>query len=348
MSYVVAREIIFLIILSIIAFDVNKMNNDIWKKGMVLVIVIQIITHVLLATGKMKHCNPKHGSKCANNIALSFGLIYLFVGFKFKKWYLVLAGLYISISHLTYINLFNANDDLTIRNEEMMSISVVTLNYKRPDNVIRQITELLKYPSIKEIIIGHGDNEAKMKVLKGLPKSKKIKHVNDNGDLGGAIRFYVARDHVSHDKVLFLDDDVIPSRQLLFDMAREVVSKKLVGPIARECNSSVGSNNKLYYLILSQLLGVELAHDIILTPIMMTTKDVLDRIMVDFEFHRKTLIVNRGNGEDILFNKIFSKVYKMKPSRVDGNYRWLDFKTASYHGSPGFQSQRDKLCAADV
>lgn len=325
------REFIFFIIL-IYSYSIST-------GFLKLVIALQFLTHILLSRKYISSCNPEQGPIWCNNIALFFGMMYIYQGIMTKKYQLIFIGIYIALSHLFFIDLLNKSKKL---NEK---ITVCTLNYKRPYNMVKQLNELIKYDLIDEIIVGHGCPKSKEYVFKNTNYSDKIKHFDDDNKLGGAIRFYIADKYASNEKILFLDDDIIPSLRLIEDMTRSVDDNLLVGPIVRECNKSVGSNNSKLYILLSQILDINLNHDVVLTPTLMTKKEVLSRVLkiIDYKY-KDFLIKTRGNGEDLLFNKVFTSIYNKVSTRVNGKYRWLDYKSHSYQSRDDFQKPRDEIC----
>ncbi len=94
-------------------------------------------------------------------------------------------------------------------------ISVVLLNWKRPDNIKNQILpSLVKYRLINEIIISHGIRETQFDYES---EHCQMVHRNDeenNKIYGLALRFLSAQS-AKNDIVLILDDDLLPPEKTI-------------------------------------------------------------------------------------------------------------------------------------
>lgn len=327
------REIILLTFLFIIYSNAKEeyMKN---------IVFIQIIVHSLLITKILHSCNPVQGPSWCNSFALLFGFIYLYKSIIDKNILLGFVALFIIISHLILIDFFN------IKKVTKKNISIVTLNYMRPHNIIKQINSIQEYDVVKEIIICHGNPENKKIAVDGIvDKYNKIIHLDHDNTLGGAVRYFIASKHCKYEYILFLDDDVIPSYRLLLDLSNQADQHLLVGPIPRQCNKNVGSNSSFIYTLFNQILQINFSsHDILLTPILLIKNNVLQSLMPYIERLKPFYKKHRGNGEDISINKLFTQVYKRKPKLVYGNYTWLDYKSHSYHTKDDFHQVRNQLC----
>lgn len=221
-------------------------------------------------------------------------------------------------------------------------ITVVTLNYKRPHNMIKQINTLLEYENIKQIVVCHGDPNAYRKVVQNVPNNYKIEHTFDDGTIGGAIRFEVAKKYARYDKILFLDDDMLPSESLVNDLGTHCKSCPiLLGNLTRKCNED-GYSSKLSTI--NDIFHADINYDIVLTPIMMTNRYTLIKVFDKFQTYYPLFKETRGNGEDIIFNLCFKKIFNKKPMKLNGNYTKLDTKTHSYSSNPTHLPIRNEIC----
>lgn len=343
------KEAMFLAVLAAIGSVVWSLRHlqPRWLTALLLgVLAVQLVVHVVMTQTDFR-CNPRHGAQWCNALALAFGVVYVgaFLPYVWRDGGVnaralagLLVGIYIIVSHVVYVPI----DNQLTRSEggPRKPITVVTLNYKRPANLVRQLESLSKNPRVAEIIVG--DNSP---TGVDLSDFEKVRVVRGDNSVGGAFRFLIAQ-HATHDHVLFLDDDVVPSAALIEDMAGELLKdpRSVVGPITRNCTAEGYSG--VGYLIGSQLLGLPLPYNTALTPVMMTSKTVLDRVRDDFRRFLPQLRASGGNGEDLLFNHCFRRTFRKNPTRVRGNYRWLDTESHSYRHSPGHQRYRDRLCRA--
>ena len=115
-------------------------------------------------------------------------------------------------------------------------ISVIILSYNRPNNLDKLLPIINKYNLIDEIIVAHGNQDYYKKF--NYSKVRNIKDYKNNSIFGGGRRFF----HTSqckNDIILFLDDDMYPSEDLLqkcYDKLLENYNTNLIiGPIGRNC-----------------------------------------------------------------------------------------------------------------
>ena len=350
----VLKEAAFLAILSAVGSIVWSMRGlqPKWLTMLLVgVLVVQLVVHVVMTTTDFR-CNPRHGARWCNALALVFGLVYMgaFLPYVWRNGVVhtqalvgLLVGIYIIVSHIVYIPIDNKLTR-SVR-DACEPVTVVTLNYKRPQNLVRQLESLSTNPRVAEIIVG--DNSP---TGVDLSNFEKVKVVRGDNSVGGAFRFLIA-EHATHDNVLFLDDDVIPSTTLIEDMIGELLKdpRSVVGPIVRNCTPG-GYSGAGYsgagYILGSELLGLPLPYNTTLTPVMMTSKTVLDQVRDDFQRFLPQLRSSKGNGEDLIFNHCFRQRFHKTPTRVRGSYRSLDTESHSYRHAPGHMRHRDQLCRA--
>ena len=191
-------------------------------------------------------------------------------------------------------------------------ISVVILNWKRPDNIKNDILpKITNYNLVSEVIISHGNSETYFQT----PDIKMVKHYKDenlNSNLGVALRF-LRSCNAKNECILILDDDRLPSEEYVNKMYELFQKDKnvIIGSVERYVSPSIGySNNKK---------NVENENKIVLTQILMTNKkmckDFINKKdkMNDLALKAKPV----WNGEDILFNLIYIKNYNKKPIHLE-------------------------------
>lgn len=208
-------------------------------------------------------------------------------------------------------------------------ISVVMCNHARPYNLEKIIPILQTYRNIDEIIVTHSTPNT-FKKFKGC-----INLTNFNEKYGAAERFFAA-EKAKNRYILFLDDDHLPSENLIRGLLHAVKKDPLCiyGPYKRQCN------NTGYHMDLTDSED----YNIILTCILMTSREVLNNYLENFHKYSDFLEKTKGNGEDITFNMEFVNGFNKYPEFIEGRYQTLDTKTQSYSGKPTHLTQRNDLC----
>jgi hypothetical protein len=191
-------------------------------------------------------------------------------------------------------------------------ITIVILNYKRPDNIIKNIIpQVSTYELVNEIIISHGN----ISTYFSTPEYTNIKHFYDsdkNEKSGVSLRFERAIES-SNDCILFIDDDRLPSEKYVNTLYSEFIKDPLqIIAMERRYISPYGYHS--YYPFIKN------HKKIVLTQVMMTNK----KCCYDFlEQKNKIEYITTAknvkpvwNGEDIIFNVIFIKKYRKKPIHI--------------------------------
>lgn len=223
-------------------------------------------------------------------------------------------------------------------------ITVITLNYKRPHNIIKQINTILPYENIKQIIICHASIDVYSNVIQKIPNVSCIEHKFHDNSLGGAIRFEIAQKYAKYDKLLFIDDDMVPTESFVNNLGQYCKEcPVLLGTITRKCN--VNGYSKMIETI-NDVLKLDINYDIVLTQIMMTNRYTLNKVFDEFKQYYRLFKETRGNGEDIIFNLCFIKIFNIKPTKLRGDYKTLDTVTESYSSKSNHFETRDLLCTA--
>lgn len=212
-------------------------------------------------------------------------------------------------------------------------VSVIILNYKRPQNLKKLVPKLLTYPLIDDIVVSNGLKEKEFKFF-----NNRVKIMNDfkiDKLYGSAIRFLKVK-YIKNDIVLFLDDDHIPSEDLVnklyFTIKNNYDKNTIYGNQNRICNSN-GYNIITIKKIISnakEFLNLNYDHssyNIILTPILMCKASIIfdylrsDEGWIKYEEWFKKY---KGNCEDLSLNKFIKTYYNEKPIYVNGKVTKLD------------------------
>lgn len=125
------------------------------------------------------------------------------------------------------------------------SISVVILNWLRPDNIKNLILpELSECPIIGEIIISHGRSDTKFNCYSNRVSIIHRDDTDNNEALGLSLRLYAAR-QAKYPVIVFIDDDLIVYPVTLVNMFRlyQQNSPCLVGRFGRYINKDLSYNH---------------------------------------------------------------------------------------------------------
>ena len=223
-----------------------------------------------------------------------------------------------------------------------MTISVVILNFNRPEYINNNIIPILdKIELIDEIIISHGKKETFFE-----SKSEKVKNLQHWGELnktyGLTLRFLSARE-AKNEAVIIMDDDIIPAEKTI-KILYELYGKE---------------NDRLYGLYGRSLnLDNEYSIDnvfgevpIVLTRFLLTHRDLTRYFLTRFRDLENDLIKNSKpywNGEDILFSLLSIQKYGKLPKVLNLNHHnrlanYLNLNEAISTGSEEHQKYRKKL-----
>ena len=223
-----------------------------------------------------------------------------------------------------------------------MTISVVILNFNRPEYINNNIIPILdKIELIDEIIISHGKKETFFE-----SKSEKVKNLQHWGEpnktYGLTLRFLSAQE-AKNEAVIIMDDDIIPTEKTI-KILYELYGKE---------------NDRLYGLYGRSLnLDNEYSIDnvfgevpIVLTRFLLTHRDLTRYFLTRFRDLENDLIKNSKpywNGEDILFSLLSIEKYGKLPKvlNLDHHNRlanYLNLNEAISTGSGDHQKYRKKL-----
>lgn len=214
--------------------------------------------------------------------------------------------------------------------------SVHILNYNRPWNINKQLDFFSKYDFIDEIVVSNGSKKfaiLERDVLK-YPKTKLIDDFENNDKLKTGRRWYTLA-NCKNDIIISMDDDLIPSENLLYDLVYNVIRNPICiyGPFKRLCNKSGYVSNPS-----------EEDYNTILTGLASSSKKVFKKYLNSDNFNNdmKILMKNNGNGEDILFNRYLMKV-EIPRVFLNRKYTNLD-RENGFSSLDDHYNLRTKLC----
>ena len=222
-----------------------------------------------------------------------------------------------------------------------VNITAVILNYSRPHNVIKQVNKLGNNPYIKEIIIGHGNPKTYSKFKHKMTHVRNIKDYDNNKKYYALRRFLLAL-NARNNIILMLDDDYIPSDQYIDDLITQYMldPDNFYGYYSRKCD------NTGYHESYPGRGIAAVDTNIILTGVSFMGKHIIQNVWNDISaspYLHEIATINKGNGEDLLFNYHFQQRYKKNPVLVKGDVLHLD-KSNGYHNQPGHYDIRNTLC----
>lgn len=186
-----------------------------------------------------------------------------------------------------------------------MDLSVVILNFSRPDYLKNTIIPSLKN-NVDEIIISHGKKEA-------IFEEEGITSLNHSGEMnqkyGLSLRFLSALE-AKNNYIIIMDDDIIIPKDTIDFLLTQIKKddKRLHGIYGRDIQGG--------YTILNNFGEVP----IVLTRCLITTKEMCQYYMDNFRnFESETVKNSRPywNGEDILFSLLSIEKYNNLPMTHD-------------------------------
>lgn len=184
-----------------------------------------------------------------------------------------------------------------------MSISVVILNYNRPEYLKDYILpHLVTYKKVDEIIVSSGKQSTDLSDKVKHPKIKHLSHwKQENKIYGLTLRFLSAL--ISRNKyILIMDDDILPKEYSVnFLLDRVTDNPNIIhGLYGRKLN-------KLNRYTVDNYFGEV---PIVLTRCLITTKVKCQYFLDNFRRYETTMVKNSKpywNGEDILFSLLSLK-----------------------------------------
>ena len=214
-------------------------------------------------------------------------------------------------------------------------VSVIVLSHARPHNLARSLPALASYAQVDEILVAHGNPRFAHEV-----PCRKARHLHDyaRNEVYGAARRVFYAPLCRNDTVLFLDDDVYPTRRMLRAMcaASAAHPTRHVGVVNRTCtpkgySSEAGSPH----------------HVAITRTGIMCRKSVVEaylREATGFRKYEPWLRAHRGNGEDLALNLFVQEHYGTRPVHVPEASVELD-EEAGYSSRADHRAVRGAFCA---
>jgi GR25 family glycosyltransferase involved in LPS biosynthesis len=222
------------------------------------------------------------------------------------------------------------NDNIKILTKNK-KCSVYILNYNRPHNVYKQIDALINNEYIDEIIVSNGDPDNTVKYTHA-----KVKIVDDfvnNSKLYAARRWMGILNNCSNEYVLNLDDDLIPSDDLIEKLMYKIQKDpyNIHGPFKRLCTNS------------GYKIKTKEEYNTIITGLIMTSKKLIqDYMSIYFNYNIEWFKKYKGNCEDLSIN-MFLLQKGIKPKFIEGKYSELDTSNG-YSSKSNHLKVRDDFC----
>ena len=230
--------------------------------------------------------------------------------------------------------IINKIETFQSKNNDKGKISVLILSYNRPHNLEKSLPILSKYRLIDEIVVSHGHPDY-YKEFK-YPKVKNIKDYKNNEIYGGARRWFTAANDMKNDIIVILDDDILPSEEL--------INKTYVTLITNYEKNTIYGNNKRLCDRNGYKMNVSDNYNTILTGYSMCKKSLFkDYLKFWFKKDEDWLIKNHGNCEDLAFNKFINKYYNETGVYIDGEFKELD-RLNGYSAKSDHVKIRNEFC----
>ncbi len=242
---------------------------------------------------------------------------------------IIILILIILLTIILYKRITNIETKLNIITDK---ISIIILNYNRPHNINKLVDHLLKLDYSDDIIISNGKPETTVIINHPFVTNE----ITLRNKYYSATRFELAK-IAKNDIILFIDDDIIPSNDLiknmLINIGKDGLEGKhnLYGPVSRICDCSGYKT-------------ISLTYNIVLTKIAMVYKSTAIKIWnkIKESVFFNTLMENKGNGEDLLFAK-YIELFGGKCIKVNGSFTESD-NTNGYSSNDNHYKIRSEFC----
>ena len=202
-----------------------------------------------------------------------------------------------------------------------MKLSIVILNFNRPDYIKNNIIPKIKN-SCDEIIISHGKKETAFTH----PDIKSLNHYGKVNEEYGLSRRFLSCLEARNELVLIMDDDIVPSLEaikFLYDKIQED-PQRIHGLYGRNTINNYSVDNCFGEV------------PVVLTRCLITTKEMCEYYIENFRSFESEMVKKSKpfwNGEDILFSLLsikkngkLNKAYELKHNNKWTNY--LNFSTS--------------------
>lgn len=219
-------------------------------------------------------------------------------------------------------------------------VSAIVSSYKRPWNLDKLIPHLKEYKFISEIIVLHGHED----YVNHVDGCINVDDWENNKKLYTLCRFN-AVSLATNDTILLNDDDRLPSEPFFHKMLdkHRKDENSFCGPLIRRCDcNGYVSNSRVP------------ESNMVLPNISISSKKVYSEVFDNMKSSQYSELFNRvikqkGNCEDIFFNKVYADVYCRKPTIVGfkpfGNKAVINLDmSGGFKEEQDHYSQRDQFC----
>lgn len=179
----------------------------------------------------------------------------------------------------------------------MSKLSVVILNFNRPDFIKNNIIPiLLKNKNIDEIIVSHGKKSTYFEK----EEVTSLKHYGEINKSYGLSRRFLSGSQAKNNYVMIMDDDIIPSEKTIHFLYEKIINDPRIihGFYGRDIMNEYKTDNVFGDV------------PIVLTRCLVSTKSMCQYFMKNFRKLENEDVKNSKpywNGEDILFSLLSIK-----------------------------------------
>jgi hypothetical protein len=211
--------------------------------------------------------------------------------------------------------------------------TLVLLNYMRPQNVQHILRSVDSISCISEVMVLHQLPQTLIQYTSTVKTVRHFKAFNKE-NYGCANRYFYAP-LAQNQFVLFFDDDVLPSQNIIDDMIRSLRSgHKHVGPFGRTCDElgyvpGIGRGRRL---------------DALAGKMTMTHRWLTEDFNANMEFYMEDLLNSHGRVDDVLFSIHNRRVTRTLPKEVKGRVMRLPTGNVGMEKSLRHPRQRDIVC----
>ena len=193
-----------------------------------------------------------------------------------------------------------------------LNLSVLLYYDGKSNHIFSLLSTIIKYKNINDIIV----------IYSGEPisfKHSKVRFFKDEliNEYSSFIRYlYIKK--CKNNTILLLNNNIIPSERLILKLLYRYKNDRInyYGVFQGSCNSSGYQTISIY-------------NNIIQSPILLTSKEVLERTWEDM-VEEKEYMTDK-NIDDILFQYSFEKIYGKQPILVRGKYKNLSSSLKTFY-----------------